>query len=246
LSSSKDKDKVISSIAVSFLFIFFLWLVKIFETYTGFNLTTLGVFPRRTSGLVGVLTSPLIHADFSHLVSNTITLFVLMFVLFYTYRKSAIKVFIIVYIFSGLSVWLLARPAYHIGASGLVYGLLSFLFFIGVLRKDSRSIALSLLITFLYGSLVWGVLPIDPKVSFESHLLGAIAGAVCAVIFRKSDPVIKYDWEYEEESEEEEEDYTEDNDGVYLDGDAEQTSFDEDIYYDEVLEKLRKKEKKDE
>ena len=233
---SKEKDKVISSIALSFLFIFVLWLIKIFEAYTGFDLTGLGIYPRKASGLIGVLTSPLIHADFSHLVSNTITLFVLMFILFYTYRKSAIRVFIIVYVFSGLTVWLLARPAYHIGASGLVYGLLSFLFFVGVLRKDTRSIALSLLITFLYGGLVWGVLPTDPKVSFESHLLGAIAGAVCAIIFRKTDPVIKYDWEYEEE-----EDDDENGGEYYLEEDPEQVSFDEDIYYDEVLEKLKKK-----
>jgi hypothetical protein len=164
-----------------------------------------------------------------------------MFVLFYTYRNSAVRVFFIVYIFSGLSVWLLGRPAYHIGASGLVYGLLSYLFFIGVLRKDRRSIALSLLVTFLYGGLVWGVLPIDPKVSFESHLLGAIAGAVCALLFRKTDPVIKYDWE--EEDEEEEDDDS--NDEFFLGDDAEQTSFDEDIYYDEVLEKLKKKGNKD-
>ena len=243
MTKSKDKDKVISSIAVSFLFIGFIWLIKIFEIYTGFDLVTFGVYPRKVSGLIGVLTSPLIHSDFSHLVSNSITLFVLMFVLFYTYRKSAIRVFFIVYIFSGLSVWILGRPAYHIGASGLVYGLLSYLFFIGVLRKDRRSIALSLLVTFLYGGLVWGVLPIDPKVSFESHLLGAIAGAVCAVLFRKTDPIVKYDWEYEEEEEEEEED--ENNDGYYLEEDAEQTSFDEDIYYDEVLEKLKKKGNKD-
>jgi membrane associated rhomboid family serine protease len=235
--SSKEKDKVISSIAISFLFIFLLWLIKIFEAYTGFDLTGLGIYPRKASGLIGVLTSPLIHADFSHLVSNTITLFVLMFILFYTYRKSAIRVFFIVYIFSGLTVWLLARPAYHIGASGLVYGLLSFLFFIGVLRKDTRSIALSLLITFFYGGLVWGVLPMDPKVSFESHLLGAIAGAVCAIIFRKTDPVIKYDWEYEEEEDDDDENGGE----YYFEEDPEQVSFDEDIYYDEVLEKLKKK-----
>jgi membrane associated rhomboid family serine protease len=236
--SSKEKDKVISSIAISFLFIFVLWLIKIFEAYTRFDLTGLGIYPRKASGLIGVLTSPLIHADFSHLVSNTITLFVLMFILFYTYRRSAIRVFIIVYVFSGLTVWLLARPAYHIGASGLVYGLLSFLFFIGVLRKDKRSIALSLLIIFLYGGLVWGVLPTDPKVSFESHLLGAIAGAACAIMFRKTDPVIKYDWEDEDE---EEEDDDENGGEYYFEEDPEQVSFNEDIYYDEVLEKLKKK-----
>jgi len=233
--SSKEKDKVISSIAISFLFIFFIWLIMVFEAYTGFDLTKLGIYPRKASGLVGVFSSPLIHADFSHLVSNSITLFVLMFILFYTYRKSAIRVFIIVYVFSGLTVWLVARPAYHIGASGLVYGLLSFLFFIGVLRKDTRSIALSLLITFLYGGLVWGVLPIDPKVSFESHLLGAISGAVCAIIFRKTDPIIKYDWESDDD------DGDETGEEYYFEEDPEQVSFNEDIYYDEVLEKLKRK-----
>jgi len=239
LPRSAEKDKVVSSIAISFLFIFVLLLIRVFETYTGFDLTRFGIYPRKASGLIGVLTSPLIHADFSHLVSNSITLFVLMFILFYSYRKSALRVFLIVYVFSGLTVWLLARPAYHIGASGIVYGLLSYLFFIGVLRKDTRSIALSLLITFLYGGLVWGVLPIDPDVSFESHLLGAIAGAVCAIIFRRTDPLIKYDWE--EEQEEDEDDGDESGGEYFFEEDPEKVSFDEDIYYDEVLERLKKK-----
>lgn len=102
-------------------------------------------------------------------------------------------------------VWLAARPSYHIGASGLVYGLLSFLFFSGVIRRDKRSATLALLFAFLYGGMAWGVLPIDREISFESHLSGAIIGIICAVFFRKSDPAPKYDWE--EKSSEEDDEY---------------------------------------
>jgi membrane associated rhomboid family serine protease len=169
------------------------------------RLYKLGVYPREFSGLVGILTAPLIHADFSHLISNSFTLFILFFGVIYFYRNSVFQVFIIIYIVDGILVWLTARSSYHIGASGLIYGFASFLFFSGVFRKDKRSIALSLLIVFLYGSLVWGVLPVEPGVSFESHLFGAITGLICAFIFRKNDPPKKYSWEKEEEEEIDEE-----------------------------------------
>ena len=196
---NEDKAKVRIGLIIASSFIVIIWLVKLFEVYTGISLTEYGVLPRDAKGLRGIVFSPLIHSDFSHLLSNTTSLFILTFSLFSLYTCSSIWVFPIIYIFHGLAVWLFAREAYHIGASGLVYGFASYLFFIGVFRKDSRSIALSLLVVFLYGGLVWGVLPTDPNISFEAHLSGAIIGFVCSVIFRKTDPVPEKEDEETEE-----------------------------------------------
>jgi membrane associated rhomboid family serine protease len=199
----KEKPKFRISLFISLSFVVLLWLVKIFEEYTRTDLGKLGVYPRKLSGLVGILTAPLVHADFSHLASNSITLFVLMIFLFYAYTNSSFKVFFSVYFLSNVLVWIFARDAYHIGASGIIYGLVTFMFFVGVFRKDSKSIGLSLLVTFMYGGLVWGVLPTDPAISYEAHLAGAVVGILAAVVFRKSDPLPeKYEWEFEEDTDE--------------------------------------------
>lgn len=196
----KEKPKFRISLLLSLSFILFLWLVKIFESFTNIELSTLGVFPRKLSGLVGIITAPLIHSDFSHLASNSITLFVLMIFLFYAYTNSSFKVFFTIYIFSNVLVWLFGREAYHIGASGIIYGLVTFMFFVGLFRRDTKSIGLSLLVTFLYGGLVWGILPTDPKISFEAHLSGAIIGIIASVLFRKTDPLPeKYEWEFDDD-----------------------------------------------
>lgn len=195
-----DKAKVRIGLIIASILLIIIWLVKIFEVYTGFELTEYGIFPRKPSGLKGIIFSPLIHSDFGHLVSNSTSLFILTFSLFALYTRSALLVFPIIYLFHGLAVWFIAREAYHIGASGLVYGFASYLFFMGLFRKDSRSIALSLLVVFLYGGLVWGVLPTDPNVSFEAHLSGAVIGLICSIIFRKFDPVpeVENEEEYED------------------------------------------------
>lgn len=184
-----DKAKVRIGFIIASVLLIIIWLVKIFEVYTGFELTEFGIYPRKPSGLKGIIFSPVIHSDFGHLFSNSTSLFILTFSLFALYTRSALLVFPIIYLFHGLAVWFIAREAYHIGASGLVYGFASYLFFMGLFRKDSRSIALSLLVVFLYGGLVWGVLPTDPNVSFEAHLSGAVIGLLCAIVFRKYDPV---------------------------------------------------------
>ncbi len=200
----EDKAKVRIGLIIASGMLIIIWLVKLFEVYTGIDLSEYGIYPHQLKGLRGIFFSPLIHSDFSHLISNSTSLFILTFSLFALYTRSSLWVFPIIYIFHGLAVWLFAREAYHIGASGLVYGFASYLFFIGVFRKDSRSVALSLLVVFLYGGLVWGVLPTDPIVSFEAHLSGAVIGFLCAIIFRKYD-LIK--GKNEEEDEYEEVDY---------------------------------------
>lgn len=220
---NEDKDRIYSSLFFSACFVLILWIVQIFQHISQIDLSVFGIFPGKTAGLKGILFSPLIHSGYSHLISNSITLFLLLFGMLYFYRNSALKVFFIIYFFEGILVWIFARPSYHIGASGLLYGLAAFLFFSGVFRKDKRSISLSLLIVFLYGGMVWGILPTDPKISFESHLFGAAIGIICAFIFRKNDPPEKYEWE-----EESEEDDTENKDD-YDDGKKpEEAEIDED------------------
>lgn len=118
----------------------------------------------------------------------------------YFYSQSSIRTLLIIYLMSGCLVWIFGRPqAWHIGASGLVYGLGSFLFISGVIRRDARSAGLVLLIVSIYGSMVWGLLPYDLTISYESHISGALSGLLCAVLFRKLDPPKRYDWEDEKD-----------------------------------------------
>jgi len=194
-----EKKKLFQSFIYPVAFVMLLWLVKIFEISFGTNLISLGIFPRKFFGLIGIITAPLIHADFNHLISNSLPLLFLGLGISYSYPTSSKKLFLGVYILHGLLVWIIARQAYHIGASGLVYGFVSFLFFSGIIRRDNRSIALALIVTLFYGGLTWGVLPIKADISWEAHLFGSLIGIMFAFIFRKADPVPKYDWEDEEE-----------------------------------------------
>jgi len=219
----QEKNKILSSFFYSGCFVLLLWIIQFVQWAIDKDFSVYGILPGQIKGLSGIFTAPLIHADFSHLISNSITLFLLLFGILYFYRSSAVMVFFIIYIMDGLLVWLFARESYHIGASGLVYGFAAFLFFSGLFRKDKRSIALSLLIVFLYGGMVWGVLPTDPKISFESHLFGALTGIVCAFIFRKNDPPPVYEWEEENYEDEIEDDI--DPEDVKIDDDAEPDDF---------------------
>ncbi|MCB0515502.1 MAG: rhomboid family intramembrane serine protease [Bacteroidetes bacterium] len=178
----------------SIVFVLILWIVKLFETFTQIDLGIYGVYPRDITGLRGIVFYPFLHADFTHLISNTAPIFVLSFILFLTYQKIAWRVFLYIYILSGLGIWIFARPSIHLGASGLIYGLASFVFFSGVFRRDIRSVALSFLIIFLYGGMIWGVLPLQQGVSWEGHLFGALAGAYCAYYYRDINKPTVPDW----------------------------------------------------
>lgn len=175
-----------------------LWIIHFISKLINVYPYKLGVYPRRFSGIIGIITSPLIHSNYSHLISNTIPLAVMGLGIFYFYPKAAYKVFAFVYFCTGVLVWLFAREVYHIGASGIVYAFVSYLFFSGIFRRDNKSITLSLIVVFLYGGLVWGVLPGLEGISWESHLFGAFAGLVAAFVFRKFDPIKTYDWEDED------------------------------------------------
>jgi membrane associated rhomboid family serine protease len=180
-----------------------MWLVKIVELLFEIDLSRFGIYPLAVQGLPGILFSPFIHADFQHLFNNSLPLFFLSIALFYFYSEVALKVFISTYFITGILVWIAGREAWHIGASGLVYGLASFLFFSGIIRRHFRLIALSLLIVFLYGSMVWGLFPgVYKNVSWESHMLGFFSGVFLAVLYRNQGPQKPvYDWMEGEEDE---------------------------------------------
>jgi membrane associated rhomboid family serine protease len=199
------RKKLLLNLIIPGIFVFFLWMVKITEVLFNIDLSGFGIYPLAARGLPGIIFSPFIHADFGHLFNNSLPLFFLGVALFYFYSEVAIRVFIWTYLITGLLVWIAGRDAWHIGASGLVYGLASFLFFSGIIRRHFRLIALSLLIVFLYGSMVWGIFPGTYKnVSWESHMVGFFAGVLLAVLFRKEGPQRPvYEWvEDEVEAEE--------------------------------------------
>ncbi len=174
------------SLVIPVRFVFLLWLVKIVEITLGISFANFGIFPRTVWGLTGIVAAPLLHGSLMHLLSNTITLLVLGIALFWLYPGAARAVFFYCYFITGMLVWLFGRPSIHIGASGLLYGIALFLMTIGLFRKDPKSIFVSILIVFFYSGILWGVLPIDPMISFESHLMGAIVGIGCASGFSRS------------------------------------------------------------
>jgi len=170
----------------SLAFIFVLWSVEAFEQVLALDLRELGILPRTFKGTIGIITGPLVHGDIFHLISNTFPLVILGIGIFYFYNKIALEVILLIYFMTGLWVWLIAREAYHIGASGVIYGLLSFMFFSGLLRKDPKTLAVSLILLFIYGgNMIYGIFPINEGISWESHFLGAISGLFCAIFFRK-------------------------------------------------------------
>jgi len=211
LDPELEKKIFLHSLFIPFLFVLVFWIVKIIEYFSGLSFVRYGIFPLSIDGLQGILFSPFIHADFSHLISNSLPFFILLFMLIYFYRRISYRIFFLLYFLSGISVWLVGRPAWHIGASGVVYALAAFHFVSGLIRSDVRLLTLSVVVVFLYGGLVWGLLPIRPEISWEGHLSGAISGIVLAIYYRKY--VIrreKFDWEIEEDEEEMDESTDED------------------------------------
>lgn len=202
----EEKQKVLKSLFFPVVFLVLIWFIKFFELAMDIDLARHGVLPRTFNGLQGIFLSPLIHSDWKHLFDNSIPVFILTFALFYFYRGISFTIFVFIYFISGMLLWIIGRDAYHIGASGIIYGLAAFLFLSGVIRRITHLMAISLLVVFLYGSLIWGLLPFDYDVSWEGHLCGAIVGVALAILYRDQGPEReKPSWELEEEQEEEEE-----------------------------------------
>ncbi len=172
------------AIIITISFTLFLWFIKAVEWLSGADLSALGLYPRKLAGAIGIITGPLIHGDAFHLMSNTLPLVILGIGLFYFYHKIAFEVLLWIYAATGIWVWLVGREAYHIGASGLIYGLMSFIFISGLIRRNTRSLAISMAVFVLYGGMIYGVFPGDENISWESHLMGLLSGILVAIFFR--------------------------------------------------------------
>lgn len=191
-----------TSLLYSLAFCFGLWLIFAIAQYWQLPLFKAGVLPRQLVGLVGIISAPLAHGSWSHLVSNTAPLLILGSGLLLAYPQSRWRALTLIWLGSGVGVWLLARDSYHYGASGLTHGLFFYLFVIGLLRRDKRSTALLMIAFFLYGGMLASVFPTEPGISYESHLAGAICGVIGAIIWRKADPMPAekvYSWELEDD-----------------------------------------------
>lgn len=199
--SERARDNFRLAAKISLGFIAVVWLIQVLNWGLDMDPGALGVRPREWSGLPGILFAPLLHEGFAHLVANSVPLLVLGTAMLYLYPNASRRVLPAVYLGPGLAVWLFARGGVHVGASGLVYGLVSYILVAGLLRRDRRAIATSLLVCFMYGALVWGVLPIQPRISWETHLAAALIGAVLAIVLRRMDvtPRKRYDWEDRED-----------------------------------------------
>lgn len=193
----------------SLVFTVFVWLTFLVDHagLLGDNFSQWGIRPGEVSGLKGIIFSPFIHTSLSHLLSNTLPLLILIWFLFYFYSGIAAGVFVYLWLLSGLITWFIGRGSMHVGASGLVFAILFFLFFSGLFRRHIPLVAVSMIVAFIYGSTVWSIFPVtelvDPSISWEGHLSGAISGLLLAVIFRKQGPQKPPEvWDEEEEEEE--------------------------------------------
>lgn len=180
---------------IPIVFVFIIWLIYWIEIKFGFNFNKFGVYPRNFKGLRGVFLSPFIHSNTNHLFNNSVPLFVLSSSLFLFYRKVFWKILFFGGILAGFLTWIIARESFHIGASGIVYLLFSFIFFSGILRKHVRLIAVSLIVIFLYGSMIWYVFPIKEGMSWEGHLSGFIIGLIFAFLY-KDKGIIKEEFQF--------------------------------------------------
>jgi len=194
---NKNEEFTYSDIVwkVPVLFVFTIWLVYWVEIKFGYNFNKFGVRPRELMGLRGVLGMPFIHSNTQHLFNNSIPLFVLSASLFYFYKDVAKRVLLYGALCTGLLTWIIARPSNHIGASGIVYLLFSFVFFSGLIKKHYRLVAMSLITIFLYGSMVWYLFPVEEGISWEGHLSGFLSGFFFAYIYRNKG-VVKETFEF--------------------------------------------------
>ena len=198
----KKTKNLFKILFVPMMFLLIMWTTHLFQFVFNISFIKLGVLPKTYMGLKGIFLSPFIHKDWSHLINNSYPILVLGTLLFYSYKKIAYRIFFLLFIFSGVFLWMIGRQSFHIGASGIIYSLASFLFFSGIIRKNPPLTAISLVVLFLYGSMIWGLFPINKFSSWEGHLSGFITGLVISILFREDGPKRKkYQWEIDEENE---------------------------------------------
>ncbi len=199
----KEKNNLlIESMRLPLAFLLGIWLIHIFQIIFNLDFGYLGVFPREWFGLKGIISSPLIHGDFSHLTNNSIPFLVLGTMMLFFYKRVAIPSFFMIYFLTGSAVWLLARQTFHIGLSGVVFGLVTFVMSNGFFRRNVKSIVLALIVFLLYSGMLAGVFPLKEGVSWESHLFGALAGIFTAYYFKEEIEADEIDPYAEEEIDE--------------------------------------------
>ncbi|MEO8671465.1 MAG: rhomboid family intramembrane serine protease [Tahibacter sp.] len=199
-----DTPQLKRAVWIALGFVAVLWLVKLIELSGPDSFAWLGVWPREWYGLLGILTAPLVHGSFEHLIFNSFPTAVLLTLALFNYPKATMRAFVLIWILSGIGIWLIGRPSWHFGASGLTHGLMFFLFFLGLMRQDRNAIVVAMITFFLYGGMLITVLPREPHVSWEAHMSGAVAGMLAAWLWRKLDPAApepKPSWELEDEEE---------------------------------------------
>ena len=197
-----ERLKLTKALIIPLMITAIVWITWILDKTENLKLYEWGIFPRQLSGLKGILFTPFLHdtKDSAHIVNNSFPWLFLSWSLYYFYEEIASRILVLIWLLTGLWVWIGANEAYHVGISGILYGLVTFLFYSGIIRKNKHLMGLTLLVTFFYGGMVWGVLPYDISISWESHLFGAIAGIILAWYFRKSGPAPDYkEWPEEKE-----------------------------------------------
>ncbi|MTG97330.1 MULTISPECIES: rhomboid family intramembrane serine protease [Myroides] len=189
----------INIILLPLFYVLFIWGAFWCDWTYFLELYEYGVYPRTWSGLRGIFFSPFIHGGLKHLYNNSGALFILLIILQYFYKRQTWKVVVLGILLSGFGTWLFARPSYHIGASGLVYVLVSFIFFKGMQTRYYRLMAVSLVIVVLYGGTVWYMFPsVEEGISWEGHLSGFIAGLILSYVIEEPEipeKYYKYDWQ---------------------------------------------------
>jgi len=185
LEEKKFVTRFKQALSFPIAFVVLIWGIHLINYLSGYQLYQFGIYPRKTEGLWGVLTGPLVHGDWLHLFSNTLSFLILSFMLFFFFRKVAVQAFSLIYLLTGFAVWIFARESFHIGASGVVYGLVSFVFWSGIFRRNIKSIVLALIVTVLYSGYFLGIVPGEEGISWESHLLGGLVGILVAFIYRR-------------------------------------------------------------
>jgi len=197
--SARSRALLTISVVLALGFVGLLWLIHLMTWGLSLDPWPFGLRPREWSGLIGIITAPLVHSDFGHLFANSVPLATAGAAMLFVYPQSSLRVLPAIYLGTGVLVWLFGRSSVHLGASGLVYGIVSYMLLAGLLRRDRRAVAISLLVVFMYGSLAWGMLPVQPGVSWETHSAAAAIGAVLALWLRKLDvpPPRRYTWEDE-------------------------------------------------
>ncbi len=184
MKESFNQLKIAVEYALSFIVIF--WVIMLVKYFMGVSLNFLGIFPRITDGLFpGVITAPLVHTNFQHLMANSFPFGILCSLFFFFYRKKTLLIFILVWITAGLLTWIIGRGAWHVGASTIIYALASFLVFGGIMSRKFTLMLASVIVILVYSGLIWGIFPTDEQVSWEGHLSGAVSGAIWAYLFRK-------------------------------------------------------------